>query len=131
MNFSWLSRSKHAHQSVIWSDSKTFPGVRYAIRRISLGQRLELTKRARELSLKNEFLRAGDTAEQFEAMFSELLVRRMYLEWGLVAIEGLSIDGRRATPESLVETGPESLTNEIIESLRSVLGLTEEERKNF
>src|SRR5947209_488722 len=130
MNFSWLSRSKHVYQTVLWNDSKIVPGVRYAIRRISLGQRLELTKRARELSLKNEFLRAGDSTEQFEAMFSELLVRRMYREWGLAAIEGLSIDGRRATPESLIEAGPESLTSEVIESLRSELGLTEEERKN-
>jgi hypothetical protein len=112
-------------------DSKTFPGVRYAIRRISLGQRIELTREARELALQNEFLRAGDATDQLDAAFSELLVRRMYLEWGLVSVDGLRIDGRPATVESIAAFGPEPLADEIIESLRSELGLTEEERKNF
>jgi len=131
MKFSWLSSRKQGYQSRLWLDSKTFRGVRYAIRRISLGQRIELTRKARELSLQNEFLRAGDATDQLEAAFSELLVRRMYLEWGLVSVEGLRIDGRPATPQSIAAHGPEPLADEIIESLRAELGLTEEERKNF
>jgi hypothetical protein len=43
---------------MLWLESTTAPGVRYAVRRISLGQRLELTKRARELSLRHDFLKA-------------------------------------------------------------------------
>lgn len=131
MKFSWLSPRKQNYESRIWLDSKTFAGVRYAIRRISLGQRIELTRKARELSLQNEFLRAGDATDQLEAAFSELLVRRMYLEWGLISVEGLRIDGKPATPQSIAAHGPELLADEIIESLRSELGLTDEERKNF
>jgi hypothetical protein len=131
MKFSWLLPREQNYESGGRFDSKIFPGVRYTIRRISLGRRIELTRQARELALKNEFLRAGDATDQLEAAFSELLVRRMYLEWGLVSVEGLRIDGRPATPESMAAHGPELLADEIIESLRSELGLTEEERKNF
>jgi hypothetical protein len=131
MKFSWLLPREQDYKSSGRFDSKTFSGVRYTIRRISLGRRIELTRQARELTIKNEFLRAGDATDQLEAAFSELLVRRMYLEWGLVSVEGLRIDGRPATPQSMAAHGPELLADEIIESLRSELGLTEEERKNF
>jgi hypothetical protein len=118
------------HTSAAWHRSKAFPGVRYAIRRISLGQRIELTRRARELAQRNDFLRAGEAVDQLEAALSDLLVRRMYLEWGLVSVEGLTVDGEAATGALIAEKGPEALTDEIIESLRSELGLTEDERKN-
>lgn len=71
------------HESLLWFRSAAAAGVRYAIRRISLGQRLELTKRARELALRHEFLKAGNNSEQLEASLGDLLVGRLYLEWGL------------------------------------------------
>ena len=53
MKFSSRSRKKSSYASVLWHESKTTHGVRYAIRRVSLSQRIELTKRARELSIRN------------------------------------------------------------------------------
>ncbi|MBV9301369.1 MAG: hypothetical protein JOY62_18675 [Acidobacteriaceae bacterium] len=114
-----------------WHESKALPGVKYATRRISLEQRIELTKRARALSLKQEFLQAGETPEQLEGTLVDLLVRRLYLEWGLAELTGLTIDSQSANVELLIEKGPETLSDEIIADIRSELGLSEDERKNY
>jgi hypothetical protein len=116
---------------VLWCESQTVQGVRYAIRRVSLAQRIELTRRARELSIRHEFLKAGDASEQLEAALGDLLVRKLYIEWGLAEITGLRVDKQPATVEMLIEKGPEALTDEIIAAIRAQLGLSEEERKNF
>ena len=57
-------------------------------------------------------------------------IDRLYLEWGLQAIDGLSIDGEAATPRLLIEQGPESLTREIVARIRGECHLSEDERKN-
>ena len=119
-----------AYSNVLWRESRKVPGVRYAIRRISVANRIELGYRARELALKHDFLRAGDTMEQIEATLADLLVRKLYLDWGLWEVKGLSINGRPATPQSLIEEGPEELGEEIAGDIRSQLGLSEDERKN-
>jgi hypothetical protein len=131
MKFSSRSRNKSSYASVLWHESKTTHGVRYAIRRVSLSQRIELTKRARELSIRNEFLKAGDAPDQLEASLADLLVRRLYIEWGLAELIGLRVDGEPATVEVLIDKGPEALADEIIFAIRGQLGLSEEERKNF
>ena len=118
------------YESVCWLPSQSFAGVRYAVRRASLANRIELTKLVRELMRRDEFLRAGDAADQVEAGLAELLVRKLYLEWGLVEIEGLEIDGVAASPQLLIEAGPEQLTEEIAASIQGQLTLTDEERKN-
>jgi hypothetical protein len=105
--------------------------MRFAIRRISLLQRIEITKRVRELTLQNDFLRNGDMSEQLDAVLGELLAKRLYLEWGLAEIEGLTIDGAAATPLLLIDKGPESLAEEIVAAIMGELQLTDEERKNF
>ncbi len=127
-----ISRSLRCekHESLLWRESQALPGVRYAIRRVSLAQRIELTKSARELSGRYEFLKAGDAADQLEGSLADLLVRKMYLEWGLAEIKNLAIDGEGATVEMLVQRGPEALSDEIIGAIRGELGLSEEERKN-
>jgi hypothetical protein len=130
MKFTSLLHKETAYSSVCWHSSKAVPGVRFAIRRISLRQRIELNRRVRELTLKHEFLRAGDTADQLEAALSELLVAQLYLEWGLVEMEGLSIDGRKATAELLIAYGPENLAHEIGMLIQAESVLTDEERKN-
>jgi hypothetical protein len=130
MKFISRSHSGAKYTSVAWHTSDSWPGVRYAIRRISLGQRIDLTRRARELAQRNDFLRAGEAVDQLEAALSDLLVRRMYLEWGLVSIEGLTVDDEPVNVSVIADKGPEALTDEIIETLRSELGLTEDERKN-
>jgi hypothetical protein len=51
MKFPSRLRKQSSYASLLWSESETIRGVRYAIRRVSLSQRIELTKKARELSL--------------------------------------------------------------------------------
>ena len=120
----------NTYVSVVWHDSTACEGVRYAVRRISLAQRIELTRRVRELTLRNEYLRGGTTPDQLESTLGELLARRLYVEWGLAEIEGLTIDGNAASSESLIEKGPEQLTQEIANSILSELTISEQETKN-
>lgn len=131
MKFTSRSPEPVGYSSLTWRESQKVPKVRYALRRVSLGQRIELTRRVRDLSLKYEFLRAGDTAEQTEASLADLLARRVYLEWGLCEIEGLEINGQPATAELLAEHGPEELSTEIVEDIRRELSLSNDETKNF
>ncbi|HEY7306507.1 MAG TPA: hypothetical protein VH601_20445 [Bryobacteraceae bacterium] len=130
-NFSSHSLSTPDYVTVVWHDSETIPGVRFGTRRVSLAGRIELLKRVRELTLRYEFLKAGDSAEQAEASLSELLVQQLLLGWGLMEVNGLTIDGQPATRTSLIESGPEVLSDEIAEAVRREIGLSEEERKNF
>jgi hypothetical protein len=131
MKFPSRLRKQSSYASLLWSESETIRGVRYAIRRVSLSQRIELTKKARELSLRYDFLRAGDAADRLEASLADLLIRRLYLAWGLAELTGLEIDEQPATVEVLIDKGPEGLANEIVAAIRGQLGLSEEERKNF
>jgi hypothetical protein len=116
--------------SRLWHNSETTPGVRFAIRRMSLRQRIELNHRVRELALKNEFLRSGDSEDQLEAALADLLVMKLYLEWGLESIEGLLIDGQMATSAALIDKGPEALAAEIAGAIQAESSLNENERKN-
>jgi hypothetical protein len=118
------------HSSLAWRQSQTMPEVRFAIKRISLANRLELTGQLRELTLRYDFLNAGETSEQLEAAMSDLLVRKLYVEWGLAEIQGLTIDGEAATPALLIQKGPETLTGEIIAAIREEIELSDDERKN-
>ncbi len=130
MKFISPSRKLPGYSSLIWHESKTTAGVRYAIRRVSLSQRIDLTRNVRELMLRHEFLKAGDASDQLESSLGELLVRKLYVEWGLKEIQGLTIDDEAADMKLLVEKGPEALTEEIATAIRAQLELSEEERKN-
>lgn len=111
--------------------SESHPGVEYTIQRMSLGRRIDLGQRVRELGLKLEFLRAGDTMrEQVEAGVLQNEIDRLYLDWGLIGVKGLKIDDVEAGPPLLIERGPESLTREILEAIKMELDLSEDERKN-
>jgi hypothetical protein len=116
--------------STLWHASKTMPGVRFAIKRVSLHQRIELNHRVRELALKNEFLRTGDTEDRLQAALSDLLVTKLYLEWGLASVDGLLIDGETPSTAVLIDRGPESLAAEIAGAIQTESTLTDEERKN-
>ncbi len=118
------------YQSIAWHKSRYLEQVSFAVRRSSLAQRIELTERARRLTLKHEFLASGDLSDQLTASLSELLVRRLYLEWGLAEVKGLKIDGEQASTETVIERGPEELADEIIEAIKAETGLSEDERKN-
>ncbi len=119
------------YASVISIESKAAPGVRFAIHRISFGRRMELSRRVREISKKAEFLEAGtELHERIEANILAQEIDSMYLQWGLVRIEGLVIDGEVATADRLLEKGPEDLAREVVGAIREQCGLSETERKN-
>ena len=93
MKFQLPSHRQNRYSTLHWHESQVLPGVSYGIRRISLAQRIEFTSRARELTHRYDFLKAGDAADQLEASLADLLTRRLYLEWGL-ARDSRSYDRR-------------------------------------
>ena len=125
------SPSVRGWESRIWFDAEAMDGVRYEIVRVSFGRRIELARRIREIGRKMEYLEAGsDARETLEATVLAAEIDRAYLEWGLVAVEGLEIDGVAATPETLVDRGPVELAMEILGRIKLECGMTEDERKN-
>lgn len=123
--------TSRSHESSTWFESSEIPGVRYQVARISLDRRISLARQIREASRTMEFLEAsGDIREHLDAAVLQGELERVYLEWGLLAVEGLQIDEKPATRESLVERGPLPLAMEIVRSIRKECGLTESERKN-
>jgi hypothetical protein len=129
------SRSGKGWDSRVWFDAVAMEGVRYEIVRVSFGRRIELARRIREIGRKMEYLEAGVTLdngarETLEATVLAAEIDRAYLEWGLVGIDGLEIDGEAATPEMVVDRGPVELAMEILRRIKSECGMTEDERKN-
>jgi hypothetical protein len=123
-------RKTAPYESLLRLESERFPGVEFSIRKMSLSQRIELSSRIRELTLRNEFLKAGELTDKAEAAMADLLARKLYVEWAVADLTGLDIDGRAASVELLIERGPEELVNEMAEAIRSHLELSDEERKN-
>ncbi|HUO27575.1 MAG TPA: hypothetical protein VMU80_00055 [Bryobacteraceae bacterium] len=112
-------------------DSTAVPGVKYTVVKMSFGRRVELTRRIRELASRKEFMDAGGTAnEKMEAALLSSEIDRIYLLWGLKEVTGLELDGQPASPESLIECGPEKLFREALAAVKQQCGLSEEERKN-
>lgn len=125
------SHSDKAWESRAWFESAAMDGIRYEIVRVSFGRRIELARRIREIGRKMEYLEAGsDARETLEATVLAAEIDRAYLEWGLLSVEGLEIDGAAATPETLVDRGPVELAMEILGRIKSECGMTEDERKN-
>jgi 2-iminoacetate synthase ThiH len=119
------------YTSYIILQSRVCDGVSYTIRKLSLKRRIELIKRLRDLCIRSEVLLAGKNAEEkVEAALAIREIQEIYLEWGLKEITGLSIDGEPATVASLISSGPEKLTEEIVEAIQSEIHLSESERKN-
>jgi len=119
------------YESLLRIDSKTVPGVKFVIYRVSFGRRMELSKHVREITQKTEFLEAGNEAqEKIEASILTQQIDAMYLNWGLVSVEGLAIDGEEATPGQLIDRGPEELAQEIVGAIKRQCGLGETDRKN-
>lgn len=119
------------YESTITISSETLPGVRFTIRRMSFGRRLEFSHRVRELAGRYEFTGAGtDSIDKLETAALQREIDKLYFSWGLTRIEGLQIDGAPATVESLLDNGPERFCCEIIDAVKRECGLSDEERKN-
>jgi hypothetical protein len=119
------------YDSVDRVDSAIAAGVSYMVAKISFSRRMDLMRRVRELARRAEFLEAGkDTGEKMDAALLRAEIDRLYLTWGLKEVIGLDLDGKPATPESLLESGPEDLFREALAAVRAAAGLSAAERKN-
>src|SRR5580692_29568 len=119
------------YDSVEWVESAIASGVTYLVAKMSFSRRVDLMRRIRELARKAEFLEAGqDPAEKMDAALLHAEIDRLYLTWGLREIAGINVDGKPATPESLMESGPEELFREAVAAVRAATGLSTAERKN-
>jgi hypothetical protein len=126
-----MSHSGEGHQSGVWFDAEAQAGVRFKVGRISVARRIELARKIRDIGRKLEFLEAGsDPREKLEAAVLEAEIDRAYLEWGLMDIEGMTIDGEVATPAALIDKGPLGLAMEMLARIKAECGLSENERKN-
>lgn len=119
------------YESTVVIDSQVAPGVRFTVARMSYSRRVELMSQIRELARRMEFLDAGaKPGDKMDAALLTAEINRLYLTWGLRAVTGLTLDGSEATPQGLVEQGPEELFREALAAVRAETGLTEAERKN-
>ena len=128
MNYMSLS---DRYESTVWFDSEARAGVRIGIVRVSFGRRIELARRIREIGRRAEYLEASsEPRDKLEATVLAAEIDRAYLDWGLIGVDGLEIDGSAATPQTLIETGPVEVAAEALARIKSECGLTEDERKN-
>jgi hypothetical protein len=119
------------YESCTRIESKIAPGVVFVVAKMSLARRMDLIRRIRELSVKWEFLKAGEAAEdKLEAALLSGEIDRLYVNWGLQDLSGLEVDGLAATPDLLASAGPEDLFREAVAAIKAECGLTESERKN-
>jgi len=119
------------YESVVVVESKVAEGVTFSVARMSFARRLELMRRVRELARRMEFLEAGQEAgDRMDAALLQAEIDRLYVAWGVKELAGLTVDGVDATPETLAESGPETLFREVLEAVRAETGLNEAERKN-
>jgi hypothetical protein len=118
-------------QSTKIVNSELRPGVEYVLARMTFGRRLELMKQVRELAIRLEYFEAGrEEGNRLEASLLGAQLDRLYVEWGLEEVRGLTLDGAPATPRALIECGPEDLFQEALAGVKAECGLTERERKN-
>ncbi len=112
-------------------ESQVLPGVAYTIRQVSFGGRLQLTRQISELLRKYQFHEAGDSpADRAEAACLAGEIDRLYLEWGLLSVDGLIVDGRNCDAAAAIECAPERLCAEILSAIKRECALPDEERKN-
>jgi hypothetical protein len=119
------------YESAVRIPSGLFPGIVFHVFRMSFGRRVELMRNIRKLTGRLEFHEAGVTdADKMDASLLSAEIDRLYVEWGLQTVEGLTIDGSSATPASLAAAGPEDLFGEALLAVKAQCGLNETERKN-
>lgn len=120
------------YSSTFESESVAVPGVRYRLRRISFGRRIELARTLRDKleSMDRALLLPPGEVRDAETALLAAAMDSAHLHWGLASIDGLEIDGAPATAGTLLDAGPEPLVAEILAAVRHETGLDEAERKN-
>ncbi len=120
------------YESAVWRMSRLWPGVEFQVLRMSLLRRHRLMQELKSVTAEEAFHAAAPEEPDSEVTARDLQTRidEMVIRTGLLKIKGLSIDGRRATVDSLIERGPESLAREIAEAIAEESSLTEYERKH-
>lgn len=123
-------------RSMDFQSSKSFEslvcdGVKFTVRRMTLRQRISLLNELHTLYREREFNSAGGSkADEIKAQISNLLIDEVFLRWGVVAIDGLYVDGKPLCVDELAEKAPERLVSEILGRLRECITLTPDEEKN-
>lgn len=121
-----------------------FKGVAFTIHQFTEGKRLKIRLAMAETNARIRDLMVAkldaDTLPEAErpavlagvvADLQELIEDRINPAWVrnlLVGIHGLTIKGKPATPETLIESGPPALYREIVQAIRAAAGLSEQER---
>jgi hypothetical protein len=120
------------YESAVWLGSRLWPGVQFRLLRMSLIRRHRLMQELKSLASEQAFHRAAPQEAGGEISAAELQTRidEMVIRTALLEIKGLSIDGKPATVESLIDSGPENLSREIAEAIAEESFLNEDERKN-
>ncbi|BDC52081.1 hypothetical protein F183_A43960 [Bryobacterales bacterium F-183] len=123
MSYSWRSAEEYR--------STAYPTVKYRISKMSMGRRLELTRRLRDLMKRLEFANAGTSNEdKMDAAILAGEIDRLYWEFAVESIEGIQMNGDEIGPTTQFELGPEDLSREILMRIKQQTQLTETERKN-
>jgi hypothetical protein len=96
---------------------------------MSFARRIDLMKTVRQAARALEFQRAGKEEDSMLSAILSAEIDRSYVAWGLREVEGLLLDGEKATPETLATRGPEALFLEALEAVKQECGLTDAEKK--
>lgn len=123
MSYSWRSAEEYR--------SSKYPGVKYRVIRMSMGRRIDLTRRVKDLMKRMEFLNAGGTTgDKVDAAILAGEMDRLYWDFGLESLEGMEINGEPTSPDTQFERGPEDLSREILQRIKQSMQLSEGEQKN-
>lgn len=127
-----VSRSRNAEvASSCHYESITYPGVSFTIRQMTLRHRIKLLKEVHDLYREAEFSTAGSSkADRLNAQLSSLRVDEVFLRWGVIAVEGLVVDGRPIAADEVGELAPECLASEMLSRVRECMSLSSDEEKN-
>ncbi len=146
--------------TTITHESAALAGVRFTVRRLNYIARCErdlgiLSNRSRLGGIMREMemlcdggaivrdddgkvtnIRTGKEStfrvlENEWAMLHQTQIVPAYIRAGLVSIEGLEVDGKPATVESVLAAAPDALLDEIFAACHAASDLSDEQRKNW
>lgn len=111
--------------------SQAWPGVEIVVSKMTFGRRLDLMRRIRDLAARAEFLEAGEAGkDRMDASLLGAEIDRLYVEWGVEELRGITFDGKPGNAAGLIEAGPEDLFREALAAVKADSGLSDPERKN-